>query len=121
VLTVADVLVASSGSGFTRESLMTALLTAEGLIFAAMSFSVGLTATDAFGSKTAVSPGALAYVATFVLAVIAVGAVLAWTDVLAGDQWPSGANGQIEALVLLFAILAQPILALVVAIGIARG
>jgi hypothetical protein len=114
-------LMADAGTTFTRESLMTALLTVEGLIFAALSISVGLTASDAFGLKTAVPPAVLAFIATGVLTVIAVAAVLAWTDVLAGDHWPSGTNGRIEALVLLFAIVAQPILASITAVGLVRG
>ena len=70
--------------------MLTSLLTVEGLLFAALSVSVSLSGSSTFGPKTIVPPAVLAFVAAGVLVLVAAAAVFAWTDVLAGERWPSG-------------------------------
>jgi hypothetical protein len=108
-------------SGFTKAGLLSALLTTEGLLFAALSVSVSLSAASTFGPKTVIRPAVLAFVATGVLVTVAMAAVLAWTDLFLGENWPTGWNGRLEASALLFAIVVQPSIALVLALGIWRG
>lgn len=108
-------------TGFTKAGLLSALLTTEGLLFAALSISVSLSGSSTFGPKTIVRPVTLAFMAAGVLAVVATAAALTWTDLFVGDRWPGGWNSRLEALALIFAIVAQPLIALVLAVGIWRG
>jgi hypothetical protein len=108
-------------AGFSKANTLSSLLTTEGLLFAALSISVSLAASSTFGPKTIVAPSMLAFIAAGVLTVVASAAVLAWTDIFAGSSWPAGWNARLEALALLFAILVQPLVALVIAVGIWRG
>jgi uncharacterized membrane protein len=82
---------------------------------------VSLSASSTFGPPTVVSPAALAFIAAGLIAIVAAAAVLAWTDLFVGSSWPSGWNGRLEAIALLFAIVAQPLVALLIAVGIWRG
>src|SRR4051812_26402655 len=101
--------------------MLSVLLTTEGLLFAALSISVSLSASSTFGAKTVVSPAALAFVAAAVLTVVAAAAALAWVQLFSGAHWPSSLNTRLEVLALLFAIVVQPAIALVIALGIWRG
>ena len=110
-----------ASDGFTRAGLLSALLTTEGLLFAALSISVSLSGASTFGPKAVVRPVILAFIAAGVLATVAVAGVLAWTDLFLGDHWPASANVRLEVIALLFAIVAQPLIALILAVGIWRG
>lgn len=68
-----------------------------------------------------VRPATLAFVAAGVLAAVGAGAVLAWTDLFLGTNWPAGWNGRLGAISLLLAIVAQPVVAVLIAIGISRN
>jgi hypothetical protein len=111
----------ASSTGLTKFGLMTTLLTTESLLFAALSVGLSLAAAAPFGRAVAVRPGVLALAAAAVLTFVGVAAVLAWCDLFLGAHWPKGSDGQIEAIALLCAIIAQPVFAGVLAIGIARG
>ncbi len=111
----------AAAGGNTGTGLLPILLTTEGLLFAALSISVGLAARSTFGPRTVLPPAALAYVAAVVLATVAAAAVLAWTDLFGGDCWPGGWNLRLESLALLFAIVVQPLIALLIALGLSRG
>jgi hypothetical protein len=112
---------AAAPTGLTKLGLLSLLLTTESLLFAALTVSLSLAATSTFGSRTVVSPVALGFVAAAVLAVIGIAAVLAWTDLFALGSWPAGWNVRVEATALLVAILAQPVIAFVIAVGVWRG
>lgn len=113
--------VASTTSGLSKSGVLSLLLTTESLLFAALTVAVTLSATSMFGQSTWGPPWVLAFIATVVLAVVASGAVLAWTDLFLARNWPNGSNARLEALALLVAIVGQPLVALVIAIGIWRG
>jgi hypothetical protein len=110
-----------AGTGLTKFSLFSALLTMEGLLFAGLTVSVTLSAAAPFGRQIAIRPAVLAFGAALLVGVVALAAVLAWTDLFLGANWPHGLNGRIEAVALLLAIVAPPIIALALAIGILRG
>jgi hypothetical protein len=114
-------IVTASATGAAGPALLSLLLTTEGLLFAALTVSVSLSASSTFGPRTSISPATLAFIAAAVLAIVAAAALLAWTDLFLGNNWPEGWNGRLEVLVLLFAIVAQPLIALVIAVGIWRG
>jgi hypothetical protein len=114
-------MVAASASGLTRLGVLALLLTTEGLLFAALTVGVSLSASSMFGPPTVVPPAALAFIAAGLIALVGAAAVLAWSDLFLGSGWPSGWNGPLEALALLFAIVAQPLVALLIAVGIWRG
>ena len=106
--------------GPTQLGLLPLLLTTEGLLFAALTVGVSLSASSTFGSRTLVSPATLALIATGVLGIVGAAAGLAWTDLFLGTGWPAGWNGRLEAIALLFAIVAQPAIALLIAVGLWR-
>jgi hypothetical protein len=113
--------VAASPTGLTKLGLLALLLTTEGLLFAALTVGVSLSASSTFGPRTVIPPAALAFIAAGLLALVGTAAVLAWTDLFLGNNWPAAWNGRLEAIGLLLAIVAQPLIALLVALGVWRG
>jgi len=113
--------VALLASAPIKPNLLPVFLTTEGLLFAALTVGVSLTASSTFGHRPAVSPAVLAFVAAGVLTVVAIAAGLAWTDRFTGSTWPADWSGRFQATALLFAIAVQPVVALLVALGIARS
>lgn len=113
--------VAASPTGLTKLGVLSLLLTTEGLLFAALTVGVSLSASSKFAPPTVVPPAALAFVAAGVITIIGAAAVLAWSDLFLSPNWPGGWNGRLEAIALLFAIAAQPGIALLIAVGIWRG
>jgi len=57
-----------SSTGLTKLGMLTLLLTTEGLLFTALTVSVGLAAGSTFGSRTIVSPVVLAFIAAAMVA-----------------------------------------------------
>lgn len=110
--------VATSAVGITEPQILAALLTIEGLLFAALSISVSLTAGSTFGRRTPISPRWLAVSAVLVLVVVAAGATLSWSQLFCGANWPHSLWGQLEALALLVAICAPPLLAVLITVGV---
>ncbi len=110
----------SAVMGATKSDVFIALVTAEGLLFAALAVSASIAGSEGtFGPKTLGKPWMLAAVATVLLLVVAVGAVLAWADLFTGSNWSTSSDRIGEAIALLVAIAAQPVVALIIAIGIA--
>lgn len=105
----------------TDQQLLAALLTTEGLLFAALTITVSLTASSTFGRRHVISPKLLAGATVLVLTVVAVAAGLAWCDLFAGSEWPSSTGGRVQAVSLLVAIGAQPLFALALAINVWKG
>lgn len=87
-------------------------------MFAALSISVTLTAGSTFGRRAPISPRWLAVGAVLVLVVVAAGATLSWSQLFWGPHWPDSLRDQLEALALLVAICAPPLLALLIAVGV---
>lgn len=96
------------------------LLTTEGLLFAALTIGLSLAAGSTHGSRTVVRPAALAATAALVLGILGVAAVAAWSDLFLGASWPDGWNRRLGAAALLLAIVAQPLIALVITMGLWR-
>jgi hypothetical protein len=111
---------ATSAGGINGLSMLSLLLTTEGLLFAALAVGVALSASSTFGARTVVPPAALAFVAASVLGVVGIAAVLAWTDLFLASSVSSSWNRRLEAGGLLLAIVAQPLVALLVAVGLWR-
>ena len=120
---VSDVLIAAAAShtGLTEAGTLSMLLTVEGLLFIGLTVSITLTAASPFGRQIAVAPVALAVGTALCITVVAVAAVLAWTDLFLGAHWPNGLNGRFAAIALLLAIVVPPMIAITLAIGIRRG
>jgi hypothetical protein len=108
-------------AGLTKFGVLSLLLTTEGLLFAALTVGVSLSASSTFGSRTVVAPALLGFIAAGVLAAVGAAAALAWADLFLAPAWPSKLPGQVEAFVLLLAIVAQPLIALLAAVGVWRG
>ena len=111
----------AAASVFGEGSRLSALLTTEGLLFAALSISVSLAGSSTFAPKTVVRPVTLAFMAAGLLVAVAVGAALAWTDLFLGGHWPASNNARIEAAALALAIVGQPVIAVLLALGVWRG
>jgi hypothetical protein len=105
-------------NGFTAANALATLLTTESLLFAAL----GLAATfSAVGGrrlrKLPVSGGALGGSAVLVLAIVAVGAVAAWSKIFL-CPFPRAMGDIVIAVALLLAIVAQPAIAVLLALGL---
>lgn len=107
---------AASG-GFSAAESLTTLLTTESLLFAAFSAGVVLTAPTTRPKRiTPKNANLLAFGCVGVLAAVAVAAALAWWQVF-GDNWTGASMRTLEALGIAIGIAAQPIVALIVALG----
>jgi len=105
--------------GFTSVNALTALLSTESLLFAALNVALGLTSPVEGGRPLLIGPRKLAFAAFWLLAGVAAGAALAWCDLFLGD-WPSDPLALVPIFCLLGGILAQPVFALVIALGIKK-
>lgn len=105
----------------TAANMLAALLGAEGLLFAALSISVALSATSKLGKAWTVRPTALGFISAGVLTAIAVGAVFAWINLFTGSCWPSDRDLQIAALAIVVAIVSPPVISLIIAINVKRA
>ena len=112
---------AASSPGLSKSDVFIALVTVEGLLFAALSISATLASGDKFGAKTLGPPWVLAVVSAVVLTLVAVAVVLGWIDLFTGKAWPHHSDRQLEAIGLLLAIVAQPAIATVIAVGVVKG
>lgn len=102
----------------TKSDVLIALITAEGLLFAALSVSASIAGSSEFGPKTLGPDWLLSALAAVLLILIAFATVLAWADVFAGSSWSTSSDRVIEALGLLLAIVSQPVIATMIALGI---
>ncbi|MGO9319683.1 MAG: hypothetical protein ACLQBY_02605 [Solirubrobacteraceae bacterium] len=100
---------------------LTLLITVEGLLFAALSIGVA-SARKKLGEVQ--GPGAfiLSLAAFVVIALVAVGAWSAWSDIYEAKAGvPEATNLEIEGIALAVAIVAQPIFAFVIALFARTG
>jgi hypothetical protein len=102
-------------SGFSAAQSLTTLLTTESLLFAAFNAGVVLTAPSTTGRRiTPQHAYWLAMGCVAVLGAVAAAGALAWWQVF-GDDWPSSTFRAIEGLGIAVGILAQPIVATIIA------
>jgi hypothetical protein len=105
------------GGGFKMSDALLSLLTVETLLFAALGIAASFAAGE--GSRVRnmpVSGEVLGGAAVFVLALVALGAVMAWGNVFL--PFPHPADRIIIAGSLLLAIIAQPVIAVLLAVGL---
>jgi hypothetical protein len=112
---------AAGSSELTKNDVFIALVTVEGLLFAALSISATLAGGEAIRARTWGPPWLLSVVSAVILVLVALAVVLAWADLFGGGAWPHHSDRQLEALGLLLAIVAQPGVAIVIAVGIVSG
>ena len=101
----------------TDATAFATLLTVESLLFATLGLANALVGESR--RDFMVSPQRLGAWVAALLSAVALCAVLMWTSVF-GENWPCDARGAIVALVLLGAILAQPVFAVMVALALRR-
>lgn len=101
----------------TDATAFTTLLTVESLLFATL--GVANTLVGESRRHFLISPQQLGVWVAGLLSAVAVCAILMWTSVF-GENWPCDARGAIVALVLLGAIVAQPVFAVMVALALRR-
>jgi hypothetical protein len=109
----------ASPAEFGAGELLAALLGAESLLLAAVGISVSLAAGSKLGSKWVVKPAKFAFGNTAILALITVGAGFVWAKLFGGSAWPPGCEMRVGALALALAIIAPPIISLVLSINLA--
>lgn len=103
---------------FTYTSALASLLTTEGLLFAALALAVNLSVPGGRRVRRLPVPGpVLGGVAVAVLGVVALGAAAAWGRIFLCD-FPSDPSGILIAVALIVAIVAQPVLAIVLGLGL---
>lgn len=114
-----------SVTSFAQSSIGTsdplaAALTTEGLLFAAFSVSFGLTQPVEGGRHPFFSQGWLGWCIVVVITIVAAAAGGAWWETF-GAVWPHTCSGRVLAVGLAAGIVAQPVLAAVLASQAKRG
>jgi hypothetical protein len=96
---------------------LTTLLSMEGFFFTAITVFVTLARSKLLGETRTWRDFALALCTVLVLGAVALGAFLAWLELFTGEgRWPDSYNARTQAIVLVIAIVAQPAIALSVAL-----
>ena len=107
--------------GYTFVTALTNLLTVEGLLFASFSLAVSLSGPTRWGIRRwflGVEGKHIAGTAVSVLALVAVGAGCAWWRIFVSAGFPTSVDGATIAIAIAVAIIAQPVLALFLAMGL---
>jgi hypothetical protein len=100
------------------EKALTTLLSLEGFFFTAVTVSVSLARSKVVGEERTWREFALAISAVVVLAAIASAAFLAWLELFTDrGRWPTSYNARAQAVILAAAIVAQPLIAFLVALS----
>jgi hypothetical protein len=108
--------------GIGTKDILSVLLTTEGLLFASLSISVAVAGRKVLGREQPAGPKWLAGAATIALWIVAIAASTAWADLFTGcSRWPDAPTGKFQAVALLLAIVAQPLIAAGVAWGVFRA
>jgi hypothetical protein len=106
----------SSHGQFTDANALTALLTVESLLFAALGLTAAL-ATPGTRVRKLPTARTLGFVVASFITLVAAGGMLAWSTIYL-DHWPCDIRRSLIALVLGLAILGQPLLCWVLARGL---
>lgn len=102
---------AASGAAPTSVgTILTALLTTESLLFAALSVSVALSGETKSGRMLVSDPFKFGCAVALVITAVAIGAVFAWWGAFAGG-WPDNVTRGVGTSVLLVPIVLEPIFA----------
>ncbi len=104
--------------GLTFSGALTALLTTESLLFAALNLAASLSTPGGRRIRRLPLPGrVIGGGAVGALILVAVGALAAWAELFLCD-FPTALSGILIAVALLVAIVAQPVLAVLLALGL---
>lgn len=107
---VGHVAVAPAAASTDVGTALTALLTTESLLFAALSVSVALSGETKSGRMLVSDPFKFGAAVALVISVVAIGAAFAWWGAFAGG-WPDGLSAGVASAVLLVPILLEPLFA----------
>jgi hypothetical protein len=113
--------IAATAPEYGIADALSTLLTVESLLFAALSLGVSLSSGTPFGRVHLVSPATLASIAAALIVVIAAGALSAWIELFGGANWSWSPGPGLRATGLLVGILTQPVLAVLIAMGLRRS
>lgn len=105
-----------SQQAFSTANALTALLTTESLLFAALAATVALSGETDFGTPLLTPPLAFALVVAGVISFASVGALAAWIDVIGWT--PDGLTGFLAGYALLAVIVLEPLAAFWVALAL---
>ena len=106
---------------FGPGEMLTALLGVEALLLAAVAISVSLAVSSGIGSDWTVKPGAFAIGTTVILVFITAGAGFVWAKLFIGSAWPDCVELRAGAIALALAVVAPPIISLVLSVNLVRG
>ncbi|MDF2146759.1 hypothetical protein [Knoellia sp. p5-6-4] len=113
--------VTATQQSLTYVQALPVLLTVEGFLLAVISLAVTLgTPGRRRPAGTPIPPSAIAWCAAGLAIVVAVGALSAWLGMYTGDTWLPFPQLVIAASLLL-AVVAQPVIAVLMAMGLRSG
>jgi hypothetical protein len=110
---------AQASAEFGPAEMLAALLGVEALLLAAVGISVSLAVSSKLGNKWIVKPAAFAFGNTAILTLITLGAGMVWAKLFAGAAWPDSCELRAGALALALAVVAPPVISLVLSINLA--
>lgn len=110
-------LAVSTATELSNSDALIALITVEGLLFAALAVSVTLAGETKTGRPKIVRGSKLAWGIAGTIFVVSFGAMMAWLEVFAG-HCPSGFRGNVIATAIAVGIVVQPVLAGWIASGV---
>jgi hypothetical protein len=110
---------AQASAEFGPGEMLAALLGVEALLLAAVGISVSLAVASKLGSKWKVKPATFAFGNTVILTLITIGAGFLWARLFAGSAWPDGCELRVGAIALALAVVAPPVISLVLSINLA--
>jgi hypothetical protein len=107
-----------SAGRFTVADALGTLLTVEGLLFAAFALSVTLAGPSERPRAWLIPAPVLAGIAVAALVVVAAGAGSAWERIFVRNGFPVDFSRRIIAIAILTALIVQPLLAFLLAMGL---
>jgi hypothetical protein len=99
--------------------MLAALLGVEALLLAAVGISVSLAVASKLGNKWKVKPAVFAFGNTAILTLITIGAGFLWARLFSGSAWPGDCDLRAGAIALAVAIVAPPVISLILSINLA--
>jgi hypothetical protein len=109
---------APTADSFTSANALSTLLTTESLLFAAFSLAVSLSGPTNRVRAWLVPGSVLAGAAVAALAGVGAGGIIAWHDLFVEGGFSRDATERVIAIAILGAIVIQPLLALLLALGL---
>ena len=108
----------SLSTGVTPDDALSTLLTTESLLFAVFGLVVSLTSSIGRARKWILRPTVIGDIVVALIALVAFGAAVAWHDSYVAGGFPRDGSQRIMALTVVAAVVAQPILAFLLTVGL---